>query len=494
MYTSRICIQKQRNPCLSDLHDYLQLEESKLAQDRSRIMCLDIFKDPKPFTRREIPVRLLHKELHTAYPQQASPDLSRKGRMFLVEDISKTAIEELGTFFNVDPWFFASYVNQPWRKTSTQDPTNCSLPSRDKTQGFLPLQYHRTVSFQAKDGKLRSLTRDCNQQRKVVILPAMGGEKVGLIQHCCSVLLVSGSEEEWTAIVLVDPPITNDYVPSKRHGLLPPNTESSPLFGGTEDFSGFEGAGVEKEQPNELSNLGMLDEIIHYWTQKPPPMFDASNPDLRSFSYYPLKIVAAEWVNYISVLGMSLREYEVSTSLNGDLVAELDKLNVNLRLLQGWRRRIMSTQAKMRRTIRFMESRADSKKASEDWQSLKEDYEFIQTEVTEHGERLEAMVPLVTSAASLIESRRSLFETANVTRLTILAIVFIPLSYVASIFSMSENFGPGGSLFWVYFVTAVPLAVFIGLIAKPPVRMGRKVLQMSGVDKMLQWVSGNKKT
>jgi Mg2+ and Co2+ transporter CorA len=139
----------------------------------------------------------------------------------------------------------------------------------------------------------------------------------------------------------------------------------------------------------------------------------------------------------------------------------------------------------MRRTIRFLASRADPKNPSEDWEVLKEDYESIQTEVTEHGERLEAMVPLVTSAASLIESRRSLSETANVTRLTILAIVFIPLSYGASIFSMSEDFGPGGSLFWVYFVTAVPLAIFIGLIARPPVIIVKKVLQLSGIYKML---------
>jgi hypothetical protein len=494
MYTNRVRTQKQRNPCLSDLHGYLQLEETNLAQDRCRIMCLDIYTDAESLTQRTIPVDELHEELHTAHPQQALLDLSRKGRIFLVEDISRTAIEEFGTFFDIDPWFFASYVHQNWRRTSTLNPENCSLPSRDKKQGFLPLQYHRTVSFQMNSGRLRSLTRNCNHQRKVVILPAMDGVQVGLIQHCCSILFVGGPGKDWTAIILVDPPITNDYVPSRRHGPLPSNTDSSPLFGGSEDFWDSTATVVEGDQPNEPSNRGMLDEFVRYWKQKPPPIFNAETPDLQSFSYYPLKIVAAEWVNYISVLGMSLREYEVSTSLNGDLVAELDKLNVNLRLLQGWRRRIMSTQAKMRRTIRFLESRADSKKPSEDWQYLKEDYEFIQTEVTEHGERLEAMVPLVTSAASLIESRRSLSETANVTRLTILAIVFIPLSYVASIFSMSENFGPGGSLFWVYFVTAVPLAVFISLIAKPPVRMGRKVLQMSGVDKLLQWVLGNKKT
>ena len=52
------------------------------------------------------------------------------------------------------------------------------------------------------------------------------------------------------------------------------------------------------------------------------------------------------------------------------------------------------------------------------------------------------------------------------TRLTALAVIFIPLSYVAALFSMADAFAPGGQLFWVYFVTAVPLAVGVGVVAK----------------------------
>lgn len=219
----------------------------------------------------------------------------------------------------------------------------------------------------------------------------------------------------------------------------------------------------------------MLDELIYHWTHECPPVFITHNPSLQAFSYYPLKIVASEWVNYISVMGMSLREYELSTRLSGDLLAELEKLNSNLRVLQGWRRRILSTQAKMRRTIRFIKNHSDPKKPSTDWDALVDDYEFISTEVSEHGERLEAMVPIVTSVVALIESRRSFTETANVTRLTILALVFIPLSYVATLFSMSEGFGPGGSRFWVYFAVAVPIMLVVGLIANPPVKLMKTI-------------------
>ena len=45
--------------------------------------------------------------------------------------------------------------------------------------------------------------------------------------------------------------------------------------------------------------------------------------------------------------------------------------------------------------------------------------------------------------------------------LTILGITFIPLAYVASLFSMSDGYRPGGELFWVYFAVALPLVVLI---------------------------------
>jgi hypothetical protein len=241
-------------------------------------MCLDIFKDPKPFTRREVPVRLLHKELRAAYQQQASPDLSRKGRIFLVEDIFKSQ-------------------SKSWVCSSTSI-HGSSLPTFTNHGARQALRVRQIVHYRASNARFLAATVT-----------------------------------------------SNSVMPCERR------------------------------------------------------------------------------------------------------------------------------------------------------KALKEDYEFIQTEVFEHGERLEAMVPLVTSAASLIESRPSLSETANVTRLTILAIVFIPLSYVASIFSMSENL-------WAWRVVILGVfrdrgsacSFFIGLIAKPPVKIGKKVLQMPGIDKMLQWVSGNKKT
>ena len=67
------------------------------------------------------------------------------------------------------------------------------------------------------------------------------------------------------------------------------------------------------------------------------------------------------------------------------------------------------------------------------------------------------MIPIVAAFIQRIESRRALWETANVTRLTVLAIGFVPLSL---------QFGPGGPKIWMYFTVALPITLLILVLAR----------------------------
>ena len=74
------------------------------------------------------------------------------------------------------------------------------------------------------------------------------------------------------------------------------------------------------------------------------------------------------------------------------------------------------------------------------------------------------MVPVVMSMMQLVDTRRSTEVTEYVKRLSYIAIIFLPLSYPAALFSMSPDFEISGRLFWVYPLTAVPLLVLVLLI------------------------------
>lgn len=86
---------------------------------------------------------------------------------------------------------------------------------------------------------------------------------------------------------------------------------------------------------------------------------------------------------------------------------------------------MLSSMEKIRSLIHYLKLHEYAEPRSRDW--LRENYEFIGTSIQEHGQRLESMIPVVTSFIQLIESRRALLETANVTRLTVLAIIFVPM-------------------------------------------------------------------
>jgi Mg2+ and Co2+ transporter CorA len=99
-----------------------------------------------------------------------------------------------------------------------------------------------------------------------------------------------------------------------------------------------------------------------------------------------------------------------------------------------------------------------------------EDFEVINKNIEDAGRRLENMLPVVTSLVQIIDARQSLAETANISRLTVLALIFVPLSYVSSLFSMNTTNMPGSPYFWVYFAVAIPVTLIVVLIARPPTK------------------------
>lgn len=219
---------------------------------------------------------------------------------------------------------------------------------------------------------------------------------------------------------------------------------------------------------------GMCQDLEQFWERRISFCFNPREPSLHSLAYYPLKIVAAEWVKYVAVMHTSLKNYEYSSNKLPSFLHELDKLNSDLRGLQGWRRRSLLSQQKVRSVLRSL--KAPNYKSS-DLQALTEDFEYISVNIEDSGRRLESMLPVVTSLVQIVDARRSFAETANITRLTFLALIFIPLNYVSSLFSMNSVNAPGSRYFWVYFVVAVPVTLLVFLIVRPPGQEVRKLCE-----------------
>jgi hypothetical protein len=202
----------------------------------------------------------------------------------------------------------------------------------------------------------------------------------------------------------------------------------------------------------------MLDDLIYYWRNETLPSGFSAHPSLLALSYYPLRVATSELMNVAKFLQHFIETYERALEQRG---TELTILENDLRYIYTWRRRLTLYEENCQQAIGLCHLHGTLKPVDNfqtDWvMAIILDYEFLSQRFSSLGLRAERMIPVITSLVQIVESRQSFQETTNLSRLTNLALVFVPLSYTASLFSMGGNIGPGSSHFWVYFAVAVPL-------------------------------------
>jgi hypothetical protein len=190
---------------------------------------------------------------------------------------------------------------------------------------------------------------------------------------------------------------------------------------------------------------GMSDDPEQYWERSIPVGFNPTNPSIQSLAYYPLRIVAAMWVKYAAVTLECTVGHEHKD--NGD--PALEKFDIRLQELQSWRRRSMISRQKVQSVLSLLkEWMAKYPTDAVLLQPLITDYEYINANIEESGRMLERSVSVVISVVQIFKVRWAFTETTNITRLTILSLIFFPLSYISSLFSMNPSNAPGSSHFF----------------------------------------------
>ncbi|RDW81302.1 uncharacterized protein DSM5745_04859 [Aspergillus mulundensis] len=467
---------QDNNPCLAGLDEFLS--EPNSDRRRCRILQLDF----PPDTEGADPAPAFQDVGHENLRQSVDPagEVGRR-RILIIEDLQPEIILTLGNAHHIDPVFFASHLHAPFRQIKTQTPNLATLPSRIRYQNFINFHYHRAVELRGPIENEHRLTRDMNVNRKIAVLVPTEDTRIALVQHACSVILLNDrTGPGWLCVILVDSPISKDYIPvvydKQREDGKPGRIDSRLFLEGYEDFMPPSPIPLDFESTlwrPQLSRESLLEDIGYYWRREVPEHFDSTKPTLFALTYYPLRIIAAEWNNYMAAMSYHIKRHEYAVEKFNEPVSELDKLYADLRILQVWRRRSLASQQKIAAIEHFValntpSQSSDSDESLENANILQEDFRHLASTLNDLSRRLRNMLPVVTSLVQISDSRRSLAESANVNRLTSLAIVFAPLSFTTGLFSMDDSNGPGGSHFWVFFAVAIPITLVVFLVAKPP--------------------------
>lgn len=269
------------------------------------------------------------------------------------------------------------------------------------------------------------------------------------------------------AIILVDSALSNIYI-SIRHGKqIPIVTAIKPLLGGTEDFrTPPADTDASNETMTQSTAASMFDELIRYWSlDTASDAIDPESHPLAFVSYIPLRIIAAEWVNYMAAMCFAMKQYEYPPSICDISSKDINQITLALISLESWSRRVLSSKAYIDSTVSMVRHQQDEGLQDIYWRALLEDYEYVRSSLIDHANQIENVSSLVCSYLHLAESRRAFGEAKNISRLTVLALFFVPLGYVSSLFSMNEAVAPGGQFFWVYFIVAIPVSIFVFALA-----------------------------
>jgi hypothetical protein len=219
-------------------------------------------------------------------------------------------------------------------------------------------------------------------------------------------------------------------------------------------YSSFDG-GVSNPDPMLASLLEYLAELF----KTPPPGLQVCSPDILSLAYYPLRIALAEWMPYCFLMSGYVKYYEYTFQNVHQRIGSAE--NQDFVELHRWHRRSKQSLYKLQLLEAFVMHWRKGAASCVEMDHLLQDIRHVTDQIGNYGKSLETKGPIITTMIQILDSRRSIEEAVNVRQLTYIALVFIPLSYSASIFSMVDNYAPGKEKFWVYFATAMPLTLLI---------------------------------
>ncbi|KXJ90803.1 hypothetical protein Micbo1qcDRAFT_163431 [Microdochium bolleyi] len=404
-------------------------------------------------------------------------------RLYVVEDLSREVIERLGFELDIDPLFFREQISD-YLWSNAQDPW-VELPDLDvvsRNRPFFHLTYVQPRFFKNHSDFLLA-QRDAGRFNVLRRLDDDSAHKALFDKEGSVVALVRSKFSLWTrpagggrgavAVLLVDPTIKAGF----------------PLWKGYRPFVDCPVPSADARHTPAPTTGSLLDNFLH-WTERIPAADLLQIPtDPRVMAYCMLQIYCAEWLSVSRYIQARLGQIEWEIEREDFRHASQKAIGPSLAKLHTWRRRIplyktMVTQAGKllfrtdRRTPPWVVAAPATAAAGggggggggggpgQCIQDLQEDFALVSEGITELLSRTERIAAVATAVTAIEETQRAAEHNLQLGRLTYLAVIFAPLSFVSSFFSMSSDLDALGTTFWVYFCVAAPMSLAVYLLVE----------------------------
>jgi Mg2+ and Co2+ transporter CorA len=221
-----------------------------------------------------------------------------------------------------------------------------------------------------------------------------------------------------------------------------------------------------------------LDEMVFYWTRlATPQLISHTNAYSSNASYYLLKHIAQHWINHLELMNTTIAKAEwfsddyaarIDDNLSratwkSDLmhITEISQdINYMRRHLNHfWRAMVLNLE---RLGVQLGSESVDGG-ASLAIRDAQRDFLTIHTRMQPMRDRAEALNSVSNDLANLRAAFRGVHDGEFGLRLSLFASIVFPLTLVASIFSMGDDYLPGGGAFWKLWAIGPPFCVSVAL-------------------------------
>jgi CorA-like Mg2+ transporter protein len=262
-----------------------------------------------------------------------------------------------------------------------------------------------------------------------------------------------------SALMIVDKP-PKEFLEAYKGGLVRKTIENRPYQGGYPDFIPYDSLDVMRQKPAP-SRTSIFDDLYHYFQNHSEVLEINKNP--LSVDLFLRKIVASYYMILSEYCRGLLSHIEWQTSRQERLeTLTVPWLQQRWDSIHNFHRRCEDYTYAIDAIIRNLELNRDAG-LNKDWKTSAADFKDIQARFGEIRRKSEGLIASFSGLSGIISSRESLREAQTVGYLTLLGMIFLPLSFASGLFSMSDDYLPGAKNFGTYWAVSIPIiaAIFV---------------------------------
>ncbi|CAG5175184.1 uncharacterized protein ALTATR162_LOCUS7996 [Alternaria atra] len=425
---------------------------------------------------------LLHETLQSlSHEHMKEPPL----RLFIVEDLSQQVIELLGARFDLDPLFFREQIDDyVWHNTRDPWASPPSLISSMKHRPWFRMRNMRLRYFKTEtefqDSRLEAnswnvLRRPDNDENHWHYQDGQGA--VVSIMRTRTTMWIGKDKKcgnGTVGIVLLDPTVSQGKpLWYDRSNWLPTpkmDTKVYPLI---------------KSSKSWFEDIVQMTTAFPWFEQK-----EGHHINAQVLAKPTIYTICAEWLIVCDYVRARLSQIEWELEMPRLFRSKGDAIDTSLKRLHTWRRQIPVFREMVTETLEhalpaaarlttpssqysaapnsplsvrsvISENLAINFENVEGFEDIVPDFKRVLAAVNELQERVDRLTSIVTSEISIEDSRRGLEENHNMARLTWLATIFIPLTFISGLYSMNESVSALKTTYGWYFLTAVPFTLIV---------------------------------